>query len=40
MVWGPTTQVALKTCAPSINFTAKIDGTIYDAEDLDLAMAM
>ena len=40
VVWGPTTQVALKTCAPSINFTAKIDGTIYDAEELDLAMAM
>ena len=40
VVSGPTTQVALKTCAPSINFTAKIDGTIYDAEDLDLVMAM
>ena len=40
VVSGPTTQVALKTCAPSINFTAKIDGTIYDAQDLDLAMTM
>ena len=40
VVSGPTTQVTLKTCAPTIDFTAKIDGTMYDAEDLDLAMAM
>ena len=40
VVWRPTTQVALKTCAPSIDCITKIDGTIYDAEDLDLAMAM
>ena len=40
VVSGPTTQVALKTCAPSIDCIANIDGTIYDAEDLDLTMAM
>ena len=40
VVSGPTTQVTLKTCAPTIDFTAKIDGTMYAAEDLDLAMAI
>ena len=34
VVSDPTTQVALKTCAPSIDCIANIDGTIYDAEDL------
>ena len=40
VVSAPTTQVALKTCAPFIDCITKIDGTIYDAEDLDLAMTM
>ena len=40
VVAAPAIQVAIKNCAPFTKCISKIDGTIDDAEDLDLVMPM